>query len=152
MGPSIEDTASLRAGLTDLPTSNTNSPAVSPVGDWQALILRYFGDQAGKRLMSVADSIDTRTAAGRMVLNVMMTMAQWERETIVERTRGAMAFKRSRGERVGAVPFGFDVAADGRQLEPNPTDPEYWLARIAQRAAHREKTLKRRPPSQSVVG
>ena len=93
------------------------------LADWSSLIDRYFGKPGGPSLFSVSDSIDTRTAAGRMVLNIMMTVAQWERETIVERTIGAMAFKRSRGERVsGRIPFGFDLADDGRTLTPNAVE------------------------------
>jgi DNA invertase Pin-like site-specific DNA recombinase len=93
------------------------------LADWSLLIDRYFGRPGGPSLFSVSDSIDTRTAAGRMVLNIMMTVAQWERETIVERTRGAMAFKRSRGERVsGRIPFGKDLAPDGRSLVDNPAE------------------------------
>ena len=76
------------------------------VGDWNDLIDGYFGEKAGKSLMSVADSIDTRTAAGRLVLNVLMSVAQWEREAIGERTRDALAHKKSKGERVGQLPFG----------------------------------------------
>lgn len=95
------------------------------MADWSALIDRYFGRTGGPSLMSVSESIDTRSAGGRMVLNVMMTMAQWERETIVERTLGAMAFKRSRGERVsGRIPFGSDLASDGRTLVVNPAETE----------------------------
>ena len=44
--------------------------------------------------------------AGRLVLNVLMSVAQWEREAIGERTRDALAHKKSKGERVGQLPFG----------------------------------------------
>jgi DNA invertase Pin-like site-specific DNA recombinase len=91
------------------------------LGDWSHLIDRYFGKQSS--LMSVSESIDTRTAGGRMVLNVMMTVAQWEREVIVERTRGAMAFKRSKGERIsGRIPYGSRLSPDGRVLLPAPDE------------------------------
>lgn len=40
-------------------------------------------------LLSVGEQIDTRTAAGRLVLNVLGSVAQWERETIGERTAEA---------------------------------------------------------------
>jgi len=92
------------------------------VVDWNDLIDGYFGEKAGKQLFSVADSIDTRTAAGRLVLNVLMSVAQWERETIGERTTAAMQYKRSKNERVGKVPFGYDLAADGVQLIPNEVE------------------------------
>lgn len=93
------------------------------LADWSALIDRYFGESGGRSLMSVSESIDTRTASGRMVLNVMMTVAQWEREQVVERTRAAVRYKQSRGERVsGLLPFGSRAAADGRLLEDDPAE------------------------------
>lgn len=83
------------------------------VSDWNTLVSRYFGEKPGKQLWSVADSIDTRTAAGRMVLNILMTVAQWERETIAERTTDALQYKRRRSEKTGgAVPFGFQRGPD----------------------------------------
>lgn len=92
------------------------------VADWNRLIDGYFGPSAGKQLFSVADSIDTRTAAGRLVLNVLMSVAQWEREANGERTRDALAHKRSQGERVGTIPLGHDLADDGRTLIPNASE------------------------------
>jgi len=46
-------------------------------------------------LLSVNDSIDTRTAAGRLVLHVLGAVSQWEREATGERTREALQHKRS---------------------------------------------------------
>lgn len=94
------------------------------VGDWNDLIDGYFGERAGKQLFSVADSIDTRSAAGRMVLNILMSVAQWEREAIGERTADALQHKRRKGERTGKVPFGSDLAADGITLVDNATEQE----------------------------
>lgn len=94
------------------------------VKDWNSLIDAYFGEKAGRQLFSVADSIDTRTAAGRLVLNVLMSVAQWERETIGERTKDALRFKISKGERCGRVRFGYNLAADGKNLVPNPVEQE----------------------------
>jgi DNA invertase Pin-like site-specific DNA recombinase len=89
------------------------------VGDWQELIDGYFGEKAGKQLLSVTDCIDTRTAAGRLVLNVLLSVAQWEREAIGERTRDALQHKIKKGQRCGQVRFGFDLADDGKTLIPN---------------------------------
>lgn len=94
------------------------------VGDWQALIDEFFGERAGKQLLSVADSIDTRTAAGRLVLNVLLSVAQWEREAIAERTRDALQHKIRRGERCGEVRFGFDLGPDGVTLVPNADEQQ----------------------------
>jgi len=90
--------------------------------DWNTLIEGYFGPAAGRQLFSVADSVDTRTAAGRMVLNIMMTIAQWERETTVERTADARAHKRSKGEAIGHAPYGQRLGPDGRTLIPDAAE------------------------------
>lgn len=89
------------------------------VADWQVLIDKYFGEKAGKQLFSVADSIDTRTASGRLVLNVLLSVAQWERETTSERTSAVLQHKISNGERCGKLRYGYDLAADRKKLIPN---------------------------------
>jgi DNA invertase Pin-like site-specific DNA recombinase len=90
------------------------------VADLAELLKRF--ERRGVSLVSVADSLDTRSAAGRLVLNIMVSVSQWEREAIGERTRDAMHRKRANGERVGTVPFGYQVAADGMRLEVAPAE------------------------------
>ena len=75
------------------------------IGDWDDLIREFFQPRAGKRLFSVGDSIDTGTAAGELVLNVLMAVAQWERKAIAERTSDALQAKIRRGERCGRDPL-----------------------------------------------
>jgi site-specific DNA recombinase len=99
------------------------------IRDWGALIEDYFGQeltrarrkqprQAGlprrepKKLLSVAEAIDTGTASGRMGLNVLMVVSQWEREATVERTRDGLAHKIKLGERVGRVLYGKAIDPD----------------------------------------
>jgi site-specific DNA recombinase len=78
------------------------------VADMATLIDSYFGERAGRSLFSVADAIDTRTAAGRMVLNILVSVSQWERETIAERTRDALRHKRANGEVYNHAPLGYE--------------------------------------------
>jgi site-specific DNA recombinase len=59
------------------------------------------------------------SAAGRLVITIMGAVSQWEREAIGERTRDALRHKRSRGERVGNIEYGFQLADDGKHLEPH---------------------------------
>ena len=95
------------------------------VGDWNWLITEYFGEKPGKQVWSVNDQIDTRTATGRMVLNVMMTIYQWERETIGERTKDALRYKKTQNQRVsGRIPYGKELAADGIMLVPCQAEQE----------------------------
>ncbi len=86
------------------------------VKDLGTLVEEYFSS-ANITLLSVADSIDTRTAAGRLVLNVLGSVAQWERETIGERTAEALAHKREQGQRTSLhAPYGFRIADEGKRL------------------------------------
>jgi len=94
--------------------------------DWQYLLKEFFGDGAKypKSLCSVNDYIDTRTATGRMILSMQIVIAQWERETIGERTKAALQHKIKSGQRVGSVLFGFDLGPDGKMLIPNAAEQE----------------------------
>lgn len=79
----------------------------------------------GWALLSVAEQVDTRTPAGRLVLNVLASVAQWEREEIGARTAAAMAHKRACREYTGGqAPYGWTVAADGRTLEAHHAEQE----------------------------
>jgi DNA invertase Pin-like site-specific DNA recombinase len=73
-------------------------------------------------LISVAESLDTGSAAGRLVITIMGAVSQWEREAIGERTRDALNHKRGNGERVGNIEFGYRLAADGVHLEAEPVE------------------------------
>lgn len=52
---------------------------------------------------SLAEAIDTTTPAGRLILHVFASLAQFEREVIADRTRDGLAAARIRG-RVGGRP------------------------------------------------
>lgn len=86
--------------------------------DLNEMLDRYFA--AGHLgLMSVTEQIDTRSAAGRMVINVVASINQWQREDISEKTAEAMAHKKSRHEYTGGrVPYGWTLTADGVHVEP----------------------------------
>lgn len=73
-------------------------------------------DKAGADLVSLSEKIDTTSAAGKMVFRMLAVMAEFERDVISERTTTAMAHKKSQGERVGEIPFGYQLAADGVAL------------------------------------
>jgi DNA invertase Pin-like site-specific DNA recombinase len=81
-------------------------------------LLELF-EHRGVALISVAESLDTGSAAGRLVINIMAAVSQWEREAIGERTRDALQHKRGQGERVGNIAFGYRLAPDGKHVEPD---------------------------------
>ena len=74
--------------------------------------------------ISVAESLDTGSAAGRLVITIMGAVSQWEREAIGERTRDVLRHKRSQGERVGNIHYGYRLAEDGKHAEPDAAEQE----------------------------
>jgi len=76
------------------------------------------GPFAKAALLSVSEQIDTRSAAGRLVLNVLASVSQWEREAIGERTSVAMQHMRASGEYTGGrVPYGWTLTEGGKLRE-----------------------------------
>ena len=75
-------------------------------------------EKSNADLVSLSEKIDTTTAAGRMVFRLLASLAEFERDQVSERTKMALAHKKRRGERVGRVPLGFELAADGKTLVP----------------------------------
>lgn len=84
------------------------------VADLGRLVEGFFQTCA---LLSVAEQIDTRSAAGRLVLNVLGSVSQWEREAIGERTSSAMQHMKAEGRFTGNAPYGWQVGADGHLVE-----------------------------------
>lgn len=54
--------------------------------------------------VSFSDSIDLTTTNGRMMVHILAALAQWERETIVERVRSGVRHYREREGRWGRRP------------------------------------------------
>ena len=83
------------------------------VRDLGELLENYFQRSA---LLSLQEQCDTSTAAGRLVLNLLTSVAQWERESTGERTRTALQHKKSQGVKLGA-PSLTDAATIARAAE-----------------------------------
>lgn len=77
------------------------------VRDLDVLIEKYFATRF--TLMSVGEQIDTRTAGGRLILNILGSVSQWEREAIGERTSAALQHKKAEGQHCGSAGFGFKM-------------------------------------------
>ncbi len=90
--------------------------------------------ECGWGIISVGEQLDTNTAAGRMMVHMLGVFAQFERETIVERTKAALDVKRQRGEKLGGrVPFGYRV--EGRKLVPDEREQPVVVRAREMRAA-----------------
>lgn len=107
------------------------------VKDLSVLLERYFQRFS---LYSVQEQIDTSTPAGRLVLNILTSVSQWEREEIGSRTANAMRHMRSNLQYTGGrVPYGFRV--EGSSLVPDPREQE--AKKLAQDRQGRGYSLRR---------
>lgn len=69
------------------------------VADFAGLL--RMATKQGWTVVVLALGIDTSTPNGRLVANILMSVAEWEREMIAERTRDALAEARAQGVRLG---------------------------------------------------
>jgi DNA invertase Pin-like site-specific DNA recombinase len=106
------DRPGLKAALLDLEEGRADALIVCKldrltrsVRDLGLLVESYFASRF--QLISIADAVDTRTAGGRLVLNVLVSVAQWEREANAERTSEALRHMKAQGRRLGAAALGW---------------------------------------------
>ncbi len=67
-------------------------------------------DKAGASFVSITQSFNTTTSMGRLMLNVLLSFAQFEREVTGERIRDKIAASKAKGMWMGgAVPLGYQV-------------------------------------------
>jgi site-specific DNA recombinase len=71
-------------------------------------------------LVSIAEVLDTASAGGRLVCNLLAVVAQWTREQIGENTANALAHKRQQRQAYGRTPFGF-IRQD-KAIVPHPQE------------------------------
>ena len=75
--------------------------------------------------VSVTQQFNTASSMGRLVLNVLLSFAQFEREIISERTRDKMSAARRKGKWIGGHPvLGYDIDSKGGRIIVNPAEAE----------------------------
>src|SRR4051794_10116937 len=77
-------------------------------------LFEEFAD-ADVSLVSLADSIDTSTSAGRLMRNMLANFAEFESDTIGERVKSVTAARVEQGKHHGRPPFGY-ASCDGALL------------------------------------
>jgi DNA invertase Pin-like site-specific DNA recombinase len=58
-------------------------------------------EEKGAELISLMDNIDTSTATGKMIFGILATLAEFERNLIVERSKAGQAIARKNGVKFG---------------------------------------------------
>ena len=77
-------------------------------------------DRHNTGFVAFTQQVNTATSMGRLMMNVLLSFAQFEREIIGERTRDKIAAARCKGKWSGGMPLlGYDVDPDSHKLEVN---------------------------------
>lgn len=88
-------------------------------------------DRRGVGLVSVSQAFDTSDSMGRMILNVLLTFSQFERELIAERVRDSIRTRKRHGRiHGGLAPFGYEY----RDGELAIVEPEAEIVRFTYQA------------------
>ena len=79
-----------------------------------------IGEAVAKKrgdLVSLTEQIDTTTAAGKMMFQMLSVLAEFERNLVAERTTNALQHKKRTGQKyTNQTPYGFE-AIEGRLVE-----------------------------------
>jgi len=81
------------------------------------LLDEYFTE--GKyKLCSIEENIDTRSASGILILNILASVAQWERQACSARIKSVMSHLKQNGKvYCGKLPYGYRATATGKLVK-----------------------------------
>ncbi len=68
---------------------------------------------SGASLRSATEPIDTSNPSGRLIFQMLASFAEYERETIGERTRAGLHRAFRNGKHLGRIPYGYDINESG---------------------------------------
>ena len=116
-------TADIEAGKVDCVVVYKVDRLSRSLMDFAKLMATF--DEHKVSFVSVTQQFNTATSMGRLVLNVLLSFAQFEREIISERTRDKMAATRRKGKWSGGQPIlGYDIDTVHSKLVVNPNEAE----------------------------
>ena len=118
--------ADIEAGKIDLVLFYKIDRLSRSIADF-AELLKFF-DKYNVNFCAVTQDLNTATSAGRMMVNILITFAQYEREVITERVRDKMVASRLKGKWVGGnVPFGYRIVDKKLVVVPEYADKVRWI-------------------------
>jgi site-specific DNA recombinase len=124
------DRPALRRLLADIEAGRIDCVVVYKVDRLSRSLLDFARmmetfDRHKVSFVSVTQQFNTATSMGRLVLNVLLSFAQFEREIISERTRDKIAAARRKGKWAGGHPvLGYDVDPHGFRLVVNDAEAD----------------------------
>jgi site-specific DNA recombinase len=128
--------ADIEAGKIDLICSYKVDRLSRSLLDFARMMETFEGH--GVSFVSITQQFNSATSMGRLVLNVLLSFAQFEREIIAERTRDKVAATRRKGKWAGGTPLlGYDLDPRGGRLLVNDEEAEHVRAIFALYLEHR---------------
>jgi site-specific DNA recombinase len=119
------DRPALKRLLADIEAGKVDAIVVYKVDRLSRSLLDFVKmleifDRYHVAFVSVTQQINSATSMGRLMLNVLLSFAQFEREIIGERTRDKIAAARRKGKWGGGHPIlGYDIDPQGMKLVIN---------------------------------
>ncbi|HMW48514.1 MAG TPA: recombinase family protein [Cellvibrionaceae bacterium] len=111
--------ADIEAGKIDVIIIYKIDRLTRSLTDFSAMVGVF--ERFGVSFVSVTQQFNTTTSMGRLMLNILLSFAQFEREVTGERIRDKIAASKRKGMWMGGIPpLGYDV--DNRRLVPNPEE------------------------------
>jgi DNA invertase Pin-like site-specific DNA recombinase len=98
----VEALRMLDAGEADVLVASKLDRLSRSVIDFAAMVQR--AKRKGWAIVVLDSDVDTTTAAGRLFVNVMVSMAEFESDRIAERVAASHQVRRARGQRAGQRP------------------------------------------------
>ncbi len=116
-GKSLSGRPALSQALRLVASGDADAIAVAKLDRLSRSLLDFAGLMArsqaeGWALVALDVDVDTTTPSGRLVANVMASVAEWERETIGARTRDSLAARRAQGIMLGRPRTVSQIAVD----------------------------------------
>jgi DNA invertase Pin-like site-specific DNA recombinase len=98
------------------------------VADLCAIVKRIESKGATLRILAI--NLDTATPTGKLMLNVLASVAQFEREVMLERQREGIAKAKGEGKYKGRAPTARAKSADVRRLAADGMTREAIAAQL----------------------
>jgi DNA invertase Pin-like site-specific DNA recombinase len=98
------------------------------VADLCAIVKRIEAKGAALRILAIG--LDTSTSTGKLMLTVLASVAQFEREVMLERQREGIAKAKGEGKYKGRAPTARAKSADVRRLAANGMTREAIAAQL----------------------
>ncbi len=124
------DRPALRRLLTDVEAGRVDACIVYKVDRLSRSLLdfaRILGilEKQSVAFVSITQAFNSATSAGRLMLNILLSFSEFERQLIAERTRDKMSAARRNGKWVGGSPIlGYDLDPAGGRLLVNENEAQ----------------------------